>query len=264
MNSELMGNESQLRIEIKNTQPVELIDLTESLLSLGNQYKKFIVSHPEFGSSRDVKLYVKEIRAGSIITDLVSLTPLMLAVAERPDTVIEFAKFMKEVFDFLMGKLKQSPALDKGDLSDFSKIIEPVAKDNGGQINVSGIVNGDVTVNVFNFSSIEANAVQNSIRRQLDSFKESQSNTHNQVVMYWFQARGDTTSNTGDKGIIESISPKPVKVLFDNENIKSKIMLGEENPFRYGYIVDVLVETIEGKPAAYKILYFHNTVDRPT
>lgn len=39
-----MSNDMKLTIEIKNTEPVELMDLTHSLNSLADEYKKFLIS----------------------------------------------------------------------------------------------------------------------------------------------------------------------------------------------------------------------------
>ena len=63
-------SEAKLTIEIKNTKPVEITDFTDAFESLGNQYYKFLAESPYFELSKETKLYVKEIRSGSIITEL--------------------------------------------------------------------------------------------------------------------------------------------------------------------------------------------------
>lgn len=40
-----MDNKMKLVIEIKNKNPVELVDLARSMISLGDEYKRFIVKH---------------------------------------------------------------------------------------------------------------------------------------------------------------------------------------------------------------------------
>jgi hypothetical protein len=82
-------------------------------------------------------------------------------------------------------------------------------------------------------------------------------------VLYWYQARNDATSATGDPGIIESISSAPVKIAFEDEAAKDAMLHGDQNPFLTGYIVDVSVETIQGKPALHKVVGYHGRVEPP-
>ena len=55
-----------------NTRPIELLDLTSSLFAIGEQYRSFIRRQGESLSEDDYRLYVREVRTGSIIVDLVS------------------------------------------------------------------------------------------------------------------------------------------------------------------------------------------------
>jgi hypothetical protein len=82
------------------------------------------------------------------------------------------------------------------------------------------------------------------------------------VLLYWYQARNDPRSKSGDRAIIESISTSAVKVVFVNENIKAKILSSSENPFMLAFVVDVAVETIQGRPALYRILEMHDSFER--
>ena len=80
----------------------------------------------------------------------------------------------------------------------------------------------------------------------------------------WYQTRNDQDCKTGDLGIIESIKSTPVKTIFNSEDIKTSTVLNlEENPFHYAYIVDVIVDTINGKPVIYKIVKFHEKFKMP-
>jgi hypothetical protein len=87
---------------------------------------------------------------------------------------------------------------------------------------------------------------------------------HNNVVLYWYQARGTQASSPIDKGIIKIISPNHVKVIFSNDAIKTALLLEDENPFRMAYLVDVTVETVNRRPVLYKVLAVHEKLERPT
>ena len=113
----------------------------------------------------------------------------------------------------------------------------------------------------FNLNSTEANAAQNNIRREIEAFREPETRVHHKVVLHWHQARRDADSHVGDRAIIESIAPHPVKTIFDQDKTKAEMILGHPNPFRSAYIVDVFVDTINGRPALYKIIEVHDRLD---
>ncbi len=78
------------------------------------------------------------------------------------------------------------------------------------------------------------------------------------VVLHWYQARHDLSSKAGDRAIIESLSKKPVKVLFASDYLKAQMLFVEENPFEYAYLVDVMVETVNERPVLYKVIDLHD------
>lgn len=253
-----MEDEIKLTVKIENSQPVELIDLTESLMAFGDEYKRFMQSgNSETLAGAELRLYVKEIRTGSIITDVVALAPLYLPYIEHAKTVITYAKHLKTVYDYFVGRSKDKPALDKTSYNNFAKIIEPVAKDHGSQMFFSPTINGNVTFNV-SLTSMEANAAQNTIYREVEQLKAAESKLHEKVLLHWYQAKKDPESKTGDRATIEDISNQPKKIIFASDSIKAEMLLKAENPFRYAYVVDVMVETVQNRPVAYKILHVHD------
>lgn len=253
-----------LTVDLKNSQPLELINLTNSFMNLGEEYNRFVLSHPEFGETPGVKLYIREIKSGSIKADLIAIASVtaqgLIPMLGQTNTLIGFAKHLKAAYDYFTGKTEEKPVLHKSELGHLSSIIEPIAKDGGSQLNLITVVNNNV-VQTFNIDSSEANHAQNAIGNELLSLQESQVRPHTKKVLYWYQARNDTQSRAGDRGIIESISPRPVKIEFDDEKIKDTMLHGVENPFLSGYIVDVLVETIQSKPVLYKVIRYHGPLE---
>lgn len=258
-----MNDAVKLTIEIKNRQPVELLDLAQSLNSLGEEYRRFLATGEQAGKPDEIKLYVKEIRTGSIITELVALAPYSLPFVEHADTVIEYAKHLKTLYDWFSGKSEEKPqAMEKATLQNLSEILEPVAKEHSSQINIGAVnIQGDVIVNM-NLNSTEANAAQNGIRREIDAMKEPLTGVHEQVAMYWAQARNIPDNKAGDKARIESIYKGDVKVRFANDGLKATLLYEEPYPFKKVFIVDVAVETVNDKPVLYKVLNFHDAIDR--
>lgn len=252
-----------LTVEIHNKRPLELIDLTKSLLAVGEEYRRFVTMHPEAADASEVRLCVKEVRSGSAIFDLI---PVVMAGAlpfiHETNSIVSFGKFLGAAYGYLTGKSDKKPDLHKADLVNLNTTIEPVAKDNGSQINIITVVNNTNYYDI-NINSHEANEAQNVIGRELAQLKEPQTNSHKKAVLYWYQARDDARSKAGDRGIIESITPSPVKIEFYEEQIKDAMLHGLENPFRTAYIVDVDIETINGKPVLYKTTRYHGRFDKP-
>jgi len=250
--------EALLSISIQNTKPVELGDLTKSLSALADEFQRHLIENDPEASAADVRLYVREIKTGSIVADVIAISPQLLQGISYLNAVIGFAKHSKAAYDYLTGKSNDKPELDKTSYENFANIVEPIAKDHGAQLNVNA-PQGNV---VINLNSTEANAAQNSARKEIEKLQSSTSRLHEKVLLYWYQARAEPTSKAGDKGIIESISPNPVKVICATDQIKLQMIFDLENPFKEAYVVDVIVETIKGKPALYKIIAVHEKFQR--
>ena len=79
--------------------------------------------------------------------------------------------------------------------------------------------------------------------------------------MTWYQTRFDST-DTGDKVIIEDISTKPTKVIFENQAVKTAMLRGDprfNKPWNeLAYIVDVRVQTVRGVPKLYEVVDYHD------
>jgi hypothetical protein len=139
------------------------------------------------------------------------------------------------------------------------RFVDPIARDSASQMNCSTIVNGDLNLTI-NINSLEANAAQNIASRALKAMKEPSSGFHDQVVLYWYQARNDLAATAGDKAIIESVYSGAVKTIFGLPELKAKML---RDPFSCGYLVDVFVETIGDKPVLYKITEIHDKIELP-
>lgn len=256
-----MSQDAKLVLEIKNRKPIELTDLTRSLNALADEYRRKLAIRESVVDAENIKLYVKEIRSGSIITELVALAPYALPLIDNTKTIFEYAEHLKSLYDFLLGKAESPTVIEKSTLQNLSDIIEPVAKDGGSQLNIAAMnINAPVTFN-FTIGSIEANAAQNAAHREMEKLKEPVYGLHTKVLMYWWQARKDLDSKTGDKAKIESIGNLPVKVVFDNDAIKAAMLMEIPHPFKKAFVVDVAVETINDKPVLYRVLRLHESFD---
>jgi len=255
--------EARLTIRIENKYPIELMDLTRSFNSFADEYNRHLSQQPDFPDQANIRLYIKEIKTGSVVADLIAMSAPALPVISYivyANSIISFSRYLKMAYDYLLGDSKTKPLLAKHNYENLRDIVEPIAKDNGSQIFIQNDIKGNVQISLT-LNSVQANAAQNAARREIQALTEPLTGVQQQVLLYWYQARKDVKSQVGDRGIIESISKKPVKVIFGTEGINDSMLLERENPFKFGYIVDVIVETVNDKPAVYKIINLYDKVE---
>lgn len=257
-----MDNDIRLIVEIKNKEPIELLELTKSLISLASQFNNYASENGEGKEGREAKLYVKEIRTGSVILELVEMATIgILPFMENANTVVGFASYIKKAYNYFIGKEETKTYLSSTDYRDLSQIINPIANDSGSQLNISTTINGNVELHL-RIDSLQANAVQNLFEKELKHLKAPAVNDEieKKVLFTWYQARNDMKSIVGNKGKIESISGKPMNVIFEDDGIKDKMLHGD-NPFTTAFVVDAKQQNVNGKLVAYKIISLHESFD---
>lgn len=263
-----MDSEMTLEIKINNKTPVELLDLAQSMIALSDEYTRYIGASPDCGDPEQVKLYIKEVRAGSIIQHLVAAAPDALLYVGAFNSVVGFTEYLGRAISWF--EINRKPpawpegAPSKKSMENLIEILEPVAKDPGsslevGAINVNG--NGNV-IHQYVISSKDSSAAQNNIRHAILEMTPSTTGERKNVVMYWSQARNDKQAKSGDKVVIESISRSAVKVVFSSDGLKKRMLFDVAHPFEKAFIVDVFVETITDKPVLYVVHEFHGLVER--
>lgn len=253
----------RLIVEIKNEKPIELLELTKSLISFANQFNTYVNKYADSKDAREAKLYVKEIRSGSVIFELIeTATAGVIPFLENLNTIVGFVDYCKKTFDYFLKKKGEKPLLTTTDYRELSQIVNPIAKDNGSQLNISTTINGNVEYHI-NLSSIESNALQNIFKNESEQLKlpEQVDDVKSNVLLTWFQARSDIKSEIGNKAIIEELSNKAVNVVFDTDKIKEDMLHSEINPFKTVFVVDVKLQTVQGKVAAYKIINLHKSFE---
>lgn len=259
-----MNLDQLFRYEFNNGNPVELQDLAESMMALAAEYRGFAAKAEDPAGDGDAKLYIKEIRSGSVIADLVPWAIAAIPFVENFNIAVQFGQNLSSIMQWLLTAPFHSLApegeqsVDKQSLENISQILEPVAKDPQGRLNLGIVNHGNMTVNI-SINSAEANAIQNSAKRRLQKEVIKKNGLHEKVVMYWQKTTADPGKCAGDRAIIESISRKGVKTVAPSE-IKALLMGGPDNPFRYAYIVDVEVETVRDLPVLYKVLSYHDSI----
>src|SRR5690554_554313 len=254
---------NKLEVTIKNDKPVVLTDLTLSLLSVNQQFQRFLESETNQDYQPNTELYIRKVRTGSIVIELVALAMPIIPLVWEGGPLTEWINHAKSILDWLLAKTDKKPKdLAKIDYKQWNSILEPVAKDFASQLTFSVSDNGRV-INQFFINSSEANEAQNRIRHELEKIDEPDDQVHKNKVMTWYQTKFDAESHTGDKAIIESITKRPLKVIFENNAVKEAMLKGDPRFSRpwheLAYLVDVEVQTINGVPKVYTVINYHKS-----
>lgn len=263
MEKEPIIPETSLIFKIENKRPIELIDLTKSLISVSNQFSDYVTRKGNSKEEREAKLYIKEIKTGSVIIELIEYATIgMIPFIENVNTIVGFADNLQRAIKYYLTDVGEKPETSINDLRDISTILNPIAKDKGSQMFVHTTINGNVELTI-NLNSNDANAIQNRIKQEITDLKieEVLKVTYERVALKLYQARSDIKSKTGNKGIIEEISDKPLNIIFENDLTKEQILQAEINPLKSIFVVDTKIINVDKKPTIYKILKLHESFE---
>jgi hypothetical protein len=254
-----MAKEIRLRMRLANKKPIELVDLGQSFRALGEQYQDYVTRVAGAGEG---KLYVVRMQQRSpLIADFKGFLDQASFVVDHIDIIAGFITNLNELINYFrsLGPIEQEPtAPTRAEAERLAKIVEPVAKDGGSQLNIA--VQGDVHMHVtINLDSERANAIQNNVRRFVGK-PVPETGSFEREVLYLEQMRGNRSSSVGDRGIIENFSSRPVKLHFMSEEVKAAILEKPQNPFLMDYVVDGVASYARGQPALYKITRVHEAI----
>lgn len=255
------GFTQKLEIKFENRKPVLVEDLSNALLSVSDQYARFVETTTTERYVTTSELFVKDVRSGSMVFDIVGVAMPIIPLLWEGGSLSEWVGVAKGTMDWLLAK-KSTPPVEttKPDLQNWMAIMQPVAKDHGAQLIFSASGNATVTNNLI-ITSAEAGTAQKTLQRLLAEADTPANHVHRRKVMIWYQTRFDST-DTGDKVIIEDISTKPTKVIFENQAVKAAMLRGDPRFIKpwneLAYIVDVRVQTVRGVPKLYEVVDYHD------
>lgn len=253
---------NMLTVKIDNTQPIDLIDLTKSLTALAQEFRDFTdEGQPDV---QDIKLYIKELRSGSVIADLIPIAQQADWLLDHKDLLGAFISNFSDLANyFLTGKTPPKALPTQEQAKRLAQIVEPVAKDAGGQFNMQISDQAKVEIHQhFYLGYRDANALQNGVRRYLGPDLQAVE-IRRDLLLTLEQVKNVASSKTGDRAIIEALWPRPVKLQFLNDEAKSQVLNLEDNPLQKVFLVDVEVHAIGGKPVLYRIIEVKDDLEKP-
>ena len=261
----VMNNNNVLRIHIKNSQPVDVSDFTKTMSAFGTLFSNFAQKNGKSKEEANAKLYVSKIIEGSIDIHLVELASLaVIPFVENSNLILDFAKHIKSIYDYFVLSKGDEPELNVPELKGVHDMVSIPANDRNGLMTVQVINDnaGNVIFEGCTFNHIEGNGIQNQSDNALKERKalSNEGDIYRKQLMTIYQVRKDG-ADRGNKGVIDAISDRKLGLVFDSDTLEDDILRSAQNPMLKGYIVDVIVQTVQGKPAAYKIMALHDVID---
>lgn len=255
-------------IVIDNDDPIELLDFTASLSAMAKEHEAAMrLSRPDVDYD-ETRLLVVDVRKGSIVLELVPALAPFIATAEVTETAIKFVEHMK----MLAGGLKLAGGrvqdATTAQLKNMNDAVVAVAKDSAGKLKIaarhqSGDVIQELIITRDEARTISENATQQ--RREIESKGKVQ---YPRVLMRLHQSSVENLKigkRTSEKGIVERIDLTPRTLIYASDlaglRIKDEILQSHGNPFQKGFVIDLDVETVGGKPKVYRVIEVHDVVD---
>jgi hypothetical protein len=259
----------ELRIDLKS--PAELSRLVGFFSSIANQFETYIRrEHPNLKG--DAQLFVKDIRQGSIIVELI---PVVLPLIENMDRVLVVDGFVRRLGGLLnlytSGQRQQD--LPKNEIKDLMNAVTLIANDPEGKSAISSVeYHATKTTKRINieFDTQGAKKAEETLQQQRAALDLAAYEVfeNRMLVFVRTSVRATKTGERTDlKAIIESIHPKPLAVTYETdlarERIEAEIREDELNVYQKGFFVDVYAERLRGKPVAYRITAVRDIISLP-
>ena len=252
-------------------QPVEIHDFIATFAGLGGQFERFVrAERPELDG--EVKVYIKEVRKGSMEALMIIGTyyPQVITAIDHIQITSGFVRHVARVINVFRTPGGRLAHAGKTELTEIVDTVMATANDPDGRASIKAISyakDGEKTDFSVEFNSIEARMAVEQIEGQFREIAKVTDFDHENKLLTFYQSNRKDSGKTGEKGIIEDISAKPLAVVYASdlarERIKSEMLSGDRNVYKLGFFVDVNVATKGGQPVAYRITSVRDVIDLP-
>jgi len=271
--SELVGDQSAfLTLKIDSEEPVELRDFVGAFTSLGNEFDRYVhETYPD--ATSDPRMYVREVRYGCIEADMI--TGFAVAAITQMDQILILEDFVRRWggrFGMLLSGVVKGDQLATGaELKDWADAAKAIASDPvaSHRLMVTKFKDGkrDITAS-FVFTTPEARTALEHIETRKAALAKPQTDTRNRVLMRFTRTDvHDATVNkrSGERVRIDEIAAQDKPVMFASEMVEQEIRAvireADENVYKRGFVVDVVVQASGDRILAYAVSALHSVIE---
>lgn len=259
---------ARIEIIIRNDDPIELLDFTASLTGMAREHEARLRAERPGIDIDETRLLIVDVRKGSIILELLPALAPIISTAEVTNTAVAFVDHLKALADALRLPGGRAQAATTQQLKNMGDTVQAIAKDSSGKLTIAARHQDGEIIQEFVVSRSDARQISENAAAQRKEIEDKSSAPHRKVLMRLHQSSVDALKvgkRTSDKGIIERIDETPRALVYVSDaagqKVKDEILKSEGNPFQKGFIVDLDVETVAGKPRVYRILEVHEIID---
>ena len=267
----MMETNAYLEVTLDLKDPIELNDFACLFAALGEQFDSYIRrENPNLKG--EVRFYVREIRKGSIVADIIPQIRDVIDIMDEVVIVISFADMIAAIVK-KYAKNERVPNATKKDLENIIDLCRGAAHDRDGQTKIETIEYEEGVFKRKLAVSFDTNGAKN-VTAAAEAHKADMDRTEEidrkRVLMVFERSsiRGvDLGKSSGERVIIETFDQNARPLIYASDmaeqRIKHEIREADGNVFKKGFIVDVNVETKDDRPIAYRITNVHQIIDLP-
>lgn len=274
--SALMGEQAgYLTLKLDTAEPIELGDFVGAFTSIANEFERYVAeTYP--GAKADPRIYLREVRSGCVEADMI--TGLMVAagvVINHMDQILILEEFVRRwgrrMTALITNKVPAGELETTAQLNDYYRATEAIASDPiaNHRLEATAFEKDGPKVRVaFQFSAVEARTAQQNIDDRKKLLTKPESVPHRRVLMRYTRTDvHDATVNkrSGERVLIAEISDKEMPVMYASElaeqEIREYIREADENAYKRGFVVDVMVQMSGEAMNAYAVTALHSVID---
>lgn len=264
------GDRSYFILTLDTKQPVELADFIGQLSGIGRQFDRHMASrYPELAG--EAKFYVKEVRSGSYVMEILPVFLPLIEHMNHLNILDEFASTWAKRLTTYFKKGGRDKTASKKDLEDVLKTTRALARDPNASVKLDFVAHEDgksETRTLIKFHTPDAQIAEREIGDHLLEMEAQVAAEHDRVSMIFSRPDSQDAKigqRSGERVVIESISPKPRPLIYASElaeqRIKSELRGTHTNLFNLVFVVDVNVELKNEKPWAYRVTHVHQVIE---
>ncbi len=237
--SPMLEGEATIVIEIHNSQPLDLLELTASLTALAKEHEAAIRERTPSILPEETRLLVVDVRKGSIILELVPALAPFVSTAEFINTAIDFVEKLKNGYDALkkVGGRLTDPSVQR--LKNFSDAVQTIASDAEGRLRVFARHKEKGVLQEIVIEKEDAQRVIENAQHQRLEIESISTAPLLKVLMQLYQTSADSPKigkRNPEKGIIERVdmTPRPLVYVSDQAGarIKDEMLNSDANAYK--------------------------------
>lgn len=264
-----------LRLRIQTEEPVEIDAFVGAFTSLAEEYRRDIKeNYPDVDP--DARIFVKEVRKKCIEADLIPYIVAAAPFVAQIDQVIVVEQFVrtwgKRITALVSGNLGEwSP--NKSELKTLVDATEAIARDPNAKSTLEAVTIEDGKNKIrasFQFATSEAKSAQVTIDEVYKRLEAPTGADHPRVLMVFTRSdvgKAQLGKRSGERVLIEEVHGRPLALMYASEmaeeRIKHEIREAEDNIYKKGFVVDVSVRMVGGRPSVFAVTNLHDIIDLP-